>query len=172
MNFWKKTVYSVLTIAANCLLGLLLIFYDRFLVPPGYRLWPDASPIPSFPIVLLVISAAWVAISPRLRLDPPGLAQRFSKGLLLFTAFSSALTALMGIFLSKERAMTGCIALAQMSGVAVSVLLIMVLFLRQAACDKVIVSHCDCQSARDHFHGPSGADITHGEKLSPGARYC
>src|SRR5580765_9053278 len=99
MNFFKNSLFS-LTIAANCLLGFLLIFYDRFFVPSWLQVIGRMHPLfLHFPIVLLVIYVCWVLITPKYNLIPSELSQQISKGLLLAAAFTSVATALMGLFL-------------------------------------------------------------------------
>src|SRR5882757_2075389 len=167
MNFWKNCLFG-LTIAANCLLGLLLIFYDRFLVPSWLQVMGRMHPLfLHFPIVLLVISAAWVAMSARLSFGPPGLSQRLGKGLLLLTAFSSALTALMGLFLSKEPGYDqDALQWHKWSGVVVSGLtLVWYYFYERLHATRLLSVTALVSLLVISFTGQQGADITHGENF-------
>jgi uncharacterized membrane protein len=101
---WKNILFSV-TIAANCLLCFLLIFYDRLIVPSLLQVVGRAHPLfLHFPIVLFALFIGWIWIVPKKQFHSPELFFDISKWLLLLTAFTSAITALMGVFLSKEPA--------------------------------------------------------------------
>src|SRR3984893_14371865 len=98
----KNILFSA-TIAANSLLCFLLIFYDRLMVPSLLQVAGRAHPLfVHFPIVLFALFIGWIWIVPKQQFPPPQLFQNLSKWLLLSTACTSAITALMGIFLSKE----------------------------------------------------------------------
>ncbi|HXB44694.1 MAG TPA: c-type cytochrome domain-containing protein, partial [Puia sp.] len=102
MMNWKNILYSA-TIAANCLLCFLLFFYDRLIVPSLLQVAGRAHPlILHFPIVLFALFIAWIWIVPKSEIPANQFFQNIGKWLLLSTAFVSAITALMGIFLSKE----------------------------------------------------------------------
>lgn len=99
---WKNIVFSA-TIAANCLLCFLLIFYSRLIVPSIVQVAGRAHPLfLHFPIVLFALFIAWLWIVPQNQMPSSQLFQSISKWLLLSAAFTAAITALMGIFLSKE----------------------------------------------------------------------
>ncbi|HSZ87526.1 MAG TPA: c-type cytochrome domain-containing protein, partial [Puia sp.] len=101
---WKNILFSA-TIAANCLLCFLLIFYDRLIVPSLLQVVGRAHPLfLHFPIVLFALFIIWIWIVPKKQFHSPELFHDISKWLLLATAFTAAITALMGIFLSKETA--------------------------------------------------------------------
>jgi len=99
---WKNILGS-LTIAANCLLCFFLIFYDRLVVPPVLQVIGRAHPLfLHFPIVLFALWLIWVWVIPKQRFQASGLAEHIGEWLLLSVAFTAALTALMGVLLSKE----------------------------------------------------------------------
>jgi hypothetical protein len=102
MRNWKNILFN-LTFTANCLLCFLLIFYDRLSVPSILQVLGRAHPLfLHFPIVLFAGFIAWIWIAPKQIIYPGESYDNFSKSLLLITALTSVLTALMGIFLSKE----------------------------------------------------------------------
>jgi uncharacterized membrane protein len=99
---WKSIFLSI-TIAANCLLCFFLVFYDGLAVPSLLQVVGRAHPLfLHFPIVLFALFLLWVWVVPKRSFHSPELYEKLGKWLLLATAFTSAITALMGIFLSKE----------------------------------------------------------------------
>jgi uncharacterized membrane protein len=99
---WKNMLSS-LTLAANCLLCFLLLFYDRLVVPSFLQVVGRAHPLfLHFPIVLFALLIVWVWAIPQQRFHASGLSRQISEWLLLSVAFTSAITALMGVLLSKE----------------------------------------------------------------------
>ena len=99
---WKRIFFSS-TIAANSLLCFYLFFYDRIAVPSLLQVAGRAHPLfLHFPIVLFALFIIWIWIVPRQPFHSSQLYDDIGEWLLLLTAFTSALTALMGIFLSKE----------------------------------------------------------------------
>ncbi|HVS96762.1 MAG TPA: chitobiase/beta-hexosaminidase C-terminal domain-containing protein [Puia sp.] len=88
---WKNPLFNF-TVAVNCLLCFLLLFDSRLVVPAWLQVAGRMHPlILHFPIALLVVFAF----------------QRFvlrhqDNTLLLLAALSAAITAVMGLFLSKE----------------------------------------------------------------------
>jgi hypothetical protein len=167
MNFLKSSLLS-LTIAANCLLGFLLIFYDRFVVPSWLQVIGRMHPLfLHFPIVLLVIYVCWVLIAPKYKLYPPGLSQEIGKGLLLAAAFTSVATALMGIFLSKEHGYNQeSLQWHKWSGVAISWLtLLWYCFYAQLNKIKLLPITAVTSLIIIIFVGHQGASITHGENF-------
>ena len=99
---WKRIFFST-TIAANSLLCFYLLFYDRIAVPSLLQVAGRAHPLfLHFPIVLFALFIIWIWVVPRQPFHSSQLYDDIGEWLLLSTAFTSALTALMGIFLSKE----------------------------------------------------------------------
>src|SRR5882724_2678600 len=167
MNFLKSSLLS-LTIAANCLLGFLLIFYDRFILPSWLQVIGRMHPLfLHFPIVLLVIYVCWVLIAPKYKLSPPELSQEIGKGLLLAAAFTSITTALMGIFLSKEPGYNqDSLQWHKWSGVSISWLtLLWYFFYPQLNKIKLIPITAIASLIVIIFVGHEGANITHGENF-------
>jgi len=99
---WKNML-SGLTLAANCLLCFFLLFYDRLVVPSFLQVIGRAHPLfLHFPIVLFAVLIVWIWVIPKERFHASGLSRQVSEWLLLSVAFTSAITALMGILLSRE----------------------------------------------------------------------
>src|SRR5215467_9904179 len=96
---WKSIFLSI-TIAANCLLCFFLVFYDGLAVPSLLQVVGRAHPLfLHFPIVLFALFLLWIWVVPKRSFHSPELYEKLGKWLLLATAFTSAITALMGIFL-------------------------------------------------------------------------
>lgn len=90
MNRWKNVVYT-LTLAANCLLCFLLVFESRLVIPSWLQVAGRMHPlILHFPLVLFILFVL------------QSIFRRPDSRLLLLAAFSAVLTAIMGLFLSKE----------------------------------------------------------------------
>src|SRR5580658_8197748 len=91
MTRWKNPLFNI-TLAVNCLLCFLVLFENRLIVPPWLQVAGRMHPlILHFPIALLVLFVF----------------QRFilrhtDNTLLLFAAFTASITAVMGLFLSRE----------------------------------------------------------------------
>jgi hypothetical protein len=167
MNFLKSSLLS-LTIAANCFLGFLLIFYDRFVLPSWLQVIGRMHPLfLHFPIVLLVIYVCWVLIAPKYKLSPTELTQEIGKGLLLSAAFTSVATALMGIFLSKEPGYNQeSLQWHKWSGISISWLtLLWYCFYTQLNKIKLLPITAVTSLIVIIFVGHEGANITHGENF-------
>src|ERR1700735_4396518 len=88
---WKNALFNT-TVAINCLLCFLVLFESRLVVPPWLQVAGRMHPLViHFPIVLLILF----------------IAQRFllrqqDNTLLLLTALTAAITATMGLLLSRE----------------------------------------------------------------------
>jgi Planctomycete cytochrome C/Fn3 associated len=91
MTRWKNALFNI-TVAINCLLCFLLLFESRLVIPPWLQVTGRMHPLViHFPIVLLILF----------------IGQRFllkqqDNTLLLLTALTAAITATMGLLLSKE----------------------------------------------------------------------
>jgi uncharacterized membrane protein len=88
--------------AINCLLVFLLLFESRMLLPSWLQVAGRMHPlILHFPITLLVLYIFWSLFVEK-RAPHPESAKKFGGWLLLLSAFTASITALMGLFLSKE----------------------------------------------------------------------
>ncbi|HYC30231.1 MAG TPA: hypothetical protein VEB42_15460, partial [Chitinophagaceae bacterium] len=86
---WRSVLFNV-TFALNCMLLFLVLFESRLALPPWLQVVGRMHPLLlHFPLVLIVV----YAVLPR---------SDAYKDLLLVAAFTAALTAIMGLFLSRE----------------------------------------------------------------------
>jgi uncharacterized membrane protein len=96
---WSAVLYN-LCFALNCLLLFLVLFGSKMVVPGLLQVAGRMHPLVlHFPIVLLVLAAVWEIGTSRSE-DP--MLRHIGNSLLLSTATTSVLAALMGLFLSKE----------------------------------------------------------------------
>ncbi|HVW60850.1 MAG TPA: c-type cytochrome domain-containing protein, partial [Puia sp.] len=165
---WKNILYS-LTIAANCLLCFFLLFYDRLVVPSFLQVVGRAHPLfLHFPIVLFALFLVWVWAIPKKRLYSSGLSEEVGEWLLLSVAFTSAVTALMGVLLSKEPGYNpGSLAWHKWSGACLSlIVLFWYIFYRrlnQSRTSLTVVSVLSLLVLV--IAGHQGAAITHGDNF-------
>jgi len=91
MTRWKNALFNT-TVAINCLLCFLVMFESRLVIPPWLQVAGRMHPLViHFPIVLLILF-----IGQKFLLRQP------DNSLLLLTALTAAITATMGLLLSKE----------------------------------------------------------------------
>ncbi|HEY4876954.1 MAG TPA: c-type cytochrome domain-containing protein [Puia sp.] len=168
MPNWKNILFSV-TIAANCLLCFLLIFYDRLIVPSLLQVVGRTHPLfLHFPIVLFALFIIWIWIVPKKQFHSPELFNDISKWLLLSTAFTAAITALMGIFLSKEPAYNqDSLQWHKWSGTFISLLTFLwYIFYDQLNRKKItLVASSLVSTITLIIAGHQGASITHGDNF-------
>ncbi|NNV53924.1 hypothetical protein GD597_00545 [Panacibacter sp. KCS-6] len=101
MQRWKTILYNT-ALCFNCLLLFLLLFYNSIAVPAWVQVLGRMHPlIIHFPIVLLLLYVIW-QIWIYNKLEDVQLAKSTGELLLLAAAASAAITALMGVLLSKE----------------------------------------------------------------------
>jgi len=101
MSKSKNIIYNI-SLAVNCLLIFLLLFENRIVLPAWLQVAGRMHPmILHFPIVFVILYLVWVLFFQK-RISPAEIANSISDWLLLFAAFTSATTALMGLFLSRE----------------------------------------------------------------------
>lgn len=102
MQRWKNSLFNI-CFALNCLLIFLVLFENRFTVPAWLQVTGRMHPLlVHFPIVLVILYALgnFLPLSKNSSADP---AKYTMNDLLLFlAALSSVITALMGLFLSRE----------------------------------------------------------------------
>jgi uncharacterized membrane protein len=165
---WKNILFSA-TIAANCLLCFLLIFYDRLIVPSLLQVIGRAHPLfLHFPIVLFALFIIWIWIVPKKQFHSPELFNDISKWLLLSTAFTAAITALMGIFLSKEPSYNqDSLQWHKWSGTFISLLTFLwYIFFEQVNRTKISLAATSLLSTIILLiAGHQGASITHGDNF-------
>jgi uncharacterized membrane protein len=168
MMNWKNILFNI-TIAANCLLGFLLFFYDKLVVPSILQVAGRAHPLfLHFPIVLFILFISWIWFAPKQQFHAPELFQNISKWLLLATAFTAVITALMGIFLSKEPAYNpDSLQLHKWSGAFVSfITLFWYAFYDRLTKTKIALATSSLVSVvLLIIAGHQGATITHGDNF-------
>lgn len=163
----KNIIYNT-SFALNCLLLFLLIFESRIAAPA----WVQAigrmhTLLLHFPIVLLLLAIVWELFSAKRKsLFPEQVA--VGDALLLLTALTSALSAVMGLLLSKEEGYTeDVVAWHKWGGVLVSVLSLAWYAyrskLRQSNALMVITAGTSLTVIL--ITGHLGGNITHGENF-------
>lgn len=101
MHRWKKIVFDA-TLALNILLLFLFIFDNRLQVPPWLQVAGRMHTLfLHFPIVMLALCIFWELFS-GYKKAYVGVKSEIGDDLLLAAAFTSVITALMGLFLSRE----------------------------------------------------------------------
>jgi hypothetical protein len=113
MTRWKNALFNT-TVAINCLLCFLVLFESRLVVPPWLQVAGRMHPLViHFPIVLLILFIGQQLL----------LKQKQDNTLLLLTAFTAAITATMGLLLSKEPGYDAdALAIHKWSGISLSFL--------------------------------------------------
>ncbi len=168
MPNWKNILFSA-TIAANCLLCFLFIFYDRLTVPSLLQVVGRAHPLfLHFPIVLFALFIIWIWIVPKKHFHSTELFDDIGKWLLLSTAFTAAITALMGVFLSKEPAYNqDSLQWHKWSGAFISLLsFLWYIFNDQVNRTKISLAAASIVSTMVVIiAGHQGASITHGDNF-------
>ena len=167
VNRSKNILYNI-SFAINCLLVFLLLFENKIVLPSWLQVAGRMHPmILHFPIVFVVLYVVWVLFFQKkasLHETP------FNTGewLLLLAAFTSAITALMGLFLSKEEGYDPeALKWHKWSGVTVSLLtLLWYAFRNQLQKTKSLTIGAALFSfAAILFTGHQGAGITHGQNF-------
>ncbi len=101
MHRWKKIIFDS-TLALNILLLFLFIFDNRLQVPPWLQVAGRMHTLfLHFPIVMLALCIFWELFS-GYKKSYVGVKSEIGDDLLLAAAFTSVITALMGLFLSRE----------------------------------------------------------------------
>ncbi|MEP6750265.1 MAG: c-type cytochrome domain-containing protein [Bacteroidota bacterium] len=103
MQRWKNILFNII-LCLNCLLLLFVLAGDKLHVPAWVQVVGRMHPLVlHFPIVLLILYIFWsVFLQSKTRTALNGAEDEIGKWLLLASAFTSAITALMGFLLSKE----------------------------------------------------------------------
>ncbi len=89
-------------LALNCLLVFLLLFESRLAIPPWLQVAGRMhTMLLHFPLVLLILYIIWMLFMGKRSLENE-FTRHISESLLLFSALTAAISALMGLFLSTE----------------------------------------------------------------------
>jgi uncharacterized membrane protein len=168
MQRWKDYLFNI-SFALNCLLVFLLLFENKLAIPAWLQVAGRMHPlILHFPLVLVVLYALLVIILPRQQPEANDSYRGATELVLLIAVFTSVLTALMGLFLSKEEGYDAAALLwHKWGGVAVSVLtLLWYNFRRHINANKTgAVAYSLLTFFLISFTGHQGAGITHGQNF-------
>jgi uncharacterized membrane protein len=162
-----RTILYNTTFALNCLLLFLLLFEQRLHVPAWLQVAGRMHPLVlHFPIVLLLLCAVWE--SANFFKQPYPQVRGIGDGLLLAAALTTVITALAGLFLSREEGYEPDTLLwHKWGGVLVSVLLLAWYAFRNTVRQSKIafVSTAVVGVFAIIITGHQGANITHGENF-------
>lgn len=161
-----RNLLSNICFALNCLLVFLLLFESRLSIPAWLQVAGRMhTMLLHFPLVLLILYIIWMLFMGK-RATENEFTRHISESLLLFSALTAAISALMGLFLSKEEGFdTSLVNWHKWGGTALSLFSILWFTYREKinrvrgfrisislACLLLLV-----------FTGHQGATITHGE---------
>ncbi len=162
---WQHIIFNI-CIALNCLLIFLVLFGTTLSLPSFLQVTGRMHPLLlHFPIVLLIVFFIWELSVPK---KDHLILKNTADWLLLAAAFTSVLTALMGIFLSKEEGYDAdAIALHKWSGVSISLITMLWFAIRELVRKKkgAILLTGSISMLAIIFTGHQGAGITHGENF-------
>lgn len=167
MNKGKNILYNI-SLALNSLLVFLLLFESRIVLPSWLQVAGRMHPmILHFPIVFIVSYILWILVFQR-NVSPKETAINTGEWLLLLAAFTSAATALMGLFLSREEGYDAeALKWHKWGGVIVSLLTLLWYGLRNQfqKTTPVTITIALFAFAAILFTGHQGAGITHGQNF-------
>jgi uncharacterized membrane protein len=150
------------------MLVFLLLFENRIQLPGWLQVAGRMHPmILHFPIVLTVLYILYISLLQN-RLSPPAIAIQIGEWLLLLSAFTAAVTAIMGLFLSREEGYdTEALVWHKWGGVLVSLLLLLWYNFRNrlSATKAGTFIAAIISFAVIIFTGHQGAGITHGQNF-------
>ena len=163
-----KNILFNLTLAVNCLLLFLLSFENKVVLPVWLQIAGRMHPmILHFPIVFILVYVIWVLFFQR-AVSPPEIAVGVGEWLLVGSAFLAAITALMGLFLSREEGYDPeSLQWHKWSGTGVSMLMLAWYAFRATIAKTklgTIAGTVVCFAAIV-FTGHQGAGITHGQNF-------
>jgi uncharacterized membrane protein len=165
----RKNILFNASLFLNCLLLFLLLFENRLSIPLWLQVAGRMHPmVLHFPLVLVVLYAVAVLLFPSKKTVAVDTYQVIAGLLLLLAAFSSAVTALAGLFLSKEEGYDAeALLWHKWSGVIVSVFTLAWYYFRKQVQTKKILSFSTSILALCLiiFAGHQGAGITHGQNF-------
>ena len=158
-----------LLFALNIFIIFLLIFEDKLMVP--YWLQPIGRMHPMllhFPIAILMLAMFLEFFRFKTEYTAQDLYQRFASNLLLIGAISSAITVVMGLFLSKEGGYTGVtLQLHKWAGVSIVFIPSIICWSRNSAWYRAPIAKSGaiitffCLIFAGHY----GASLTHGDNF-------
>ncbi len=167
----RSIIYNI-AFALNCLLAFLVVFDDYLRIPGWLQVVGRMHPLVlHFPIVLLVLCITWELFMVKRFGEHPA-NERIGDALLICASIASAVTALMGLFLSKEDGYTAeALFWHKWAGVFISFFMITwYVFRNRVRRNKpVLVTASLAGLVMIFVTGHQGANLTHGENflLSP-----
>ena len=168
MHRWKNYLFNI-TFALNCLLLFLLLFENRLSIPVWLQVAGRMHPlILHFPVVLVILYAVTTLIFGFKKQTTGDSYKSTTDLLLLLAALSSVVTALAGLFLSREEGYdAGALLFHKWSGVAVAVFTLGWYYFSKKVEAKKIFSVFTSAVALCLiiFAGHQGAGITHGQNF-------
>jgi uncharacterized membrane protein len=164
----SKNIFYNISFAFNCLLVFLLVFENRIILPSWLQVAGRMHPmILHFPIVFVVLYVLWVLFFQK-KISPAETAITIGEWLLLLAAFTSAATALMGLFLSREEGYDAeALRWHKWSGVIVSLITLLWYAFRNQLqrSAATTITGAIIVFAAIIFTGHQGAGITHGQNF-------
>lgn len=152
----------------NCLLLFLIAVESKIVVPAWLQVIGRMHPLMlHFPVTLLILCILWFLFIER-KIDKDDISKTIGDWLLLLTAFTAALTAVMGLLLSKENGYDADALLwHKWSGISVSLIAFAWYVYRQKLrqVKALNITVCVISFTAIVFAGHEGADITHGENF-------
>jgi len=172
MRNWKSTLFSV-TFALNCSLVFLLLLETRLHIPVWLQLMGRMHPLLlHFPIVLVVLYALVFPFVSRRRENDSIVP--VADTILLIAAFTSVVTALAGLFLSREEGYDpDALLWHKWGGILLSLASMIWYYFRKTLQQHKIVSVSTSAVILllVVITGHEGADLTHGENFLTGPLY-
>src|SRR6478735_1147313 len=163
-----KNILATTLIPLNTLLLFFLIFDDKLTVPSWLQVLGRLHPVVlHFPIVLMLVYAVTILLVPK-TIKAESWFIELGEWVLLATALTAVITALMGLLLSREGGYDADnIALHKYTGIITSFLLFIIYFSRHFFKQQVILSKLlsAFTALMIVWAGHLGADITHGENF-------
>lgn len=163
-----KNILATALIPFNILLLFFLIFSNQLVIPTWLQVFGRMHPlILHFPIVLVLIYFVAVLIVPK-KVTSEKWYIELTEWILIFAALTAVLTALMGIFLSKEGGYDAdSITAHKYFGTIASFILFIIYFSRNFLKQQQVVFKLSaaCSAFIIVWAGHLGGDITHGENF-------
>ena len=168
MHRWKNSLFNI-AFALNCLLLFLLLFENKLSIPVWLQVAGRMHPlILHFPVTLVILYALTVLVFAFKKDKTDDSYKNITKLLLLVAALSSVVTALAGLFLSREEGYDAeALLWHKWSGVGVSVFTLAWYYFSDRVQSKKFVSFFTSAVALCLiiFAGHQGAGITHGQNF-------
>jgi uncharacterized membrane protein len=165
MQRWKNIIFNT-TFALNILLLFLFVFDNRLHIPPWLQVFGRMHTMfLHFPIVMLALCIFWELFS-GYKKSYIGVKAEIGDELLLAAAFTSVITALMGLFLSREDGYTADLLVwHKWGGVFISFLSLAwyVFRVKVRQMKMALLTTAIAAMVMIIVTGHLGADITHGQ---------